>query len=118
MIATDSTGTGDPGINPGGVGTDGVSPEEAEGKLLQNIFRIANAKTGKSVEDPVKKILKHGDIVWKSGQSTPKSHSTNGNTYQIADSGSPIRNDEGDITGVVLRLPRCQRGLPYPSGTH
>ncbi len=99
VIATDSAGRVN-GINPVASELTGFSPAEAEGKPLQKIFRIVNAKTGKSVENPVKKVLKHGDIVGLANHT--ELISRNGNTYQIADSGSPIRNDEGDITGVVL----------------
>lgn len=99
VIATDSAGRVT-GINPVASELTGFPPEEAKGKPLQKIFRIVNAKTGESVEDPVKKVLEHGDIVGLANHT--KLISRNGNAYQIADSGSPIRNDEGDITGVVL----------------
>ena len=86
-------------INPMAEKLCGWSFEEAEGKLLSQIFRIENTRTGKAVEDPVLQVLKSGKIVDMANDTTLVSR--DGTKYQIADSASPIMKD-GEITGVVL----------------
>jgi PAS domain S-box-containing protein len=74
--------------------------EEAEGKPLEKIFRIVNAGTGLSVENPVSRVLATGTIIGLANHT--KLIAGNGNEYQIADSAAPIRDKEGTINGVVL----------------
>jgi PAS domain S-box-containing protein len=73
---------------------------DARGKPLDEIFRIVNEQTRDIVESPVTKVLREGGIVGlanhtvlihKAGHETP-----------IEDSGAPICDDDGVITGVVL----------------
>jgi PAS domain S-box-containing protein len=73
---------------------------DAKNEKLEKIFHIINEDTRARVENPVQLVLKEGHIVGlanhtllisKGGKETP-----------IVDSGSPIRNKEGIIIGVVL----------------
>lgn len=73
---------------------------DAAGKPLGEVFRIINAETRQIVADPVKKVLESGKIIGQANHSVLISK--NGNEYQITDSAAPIKNRQGEITGVVL----------------
>lgn len=73
---------------------------ESCGKKLTEIIKIVNEDSNTEVEDPVKKVLKthsviglanHTLLIRKDGSSIP-----------ISDSASPIKDDKGNILGVVL----------------
>jgi len=52
------------------------------------------------VESPVRKVLKSGNVVGLANHTVLVSK--DGKEYQIADSGAPIKDDAGNILGVVL----------------
>jgi len=74
--------------------------EEARDKPLAKIFKIVNSKTGKPAQNPVEKVLHEDKIVGLANHTVLISK--NGKKHQIADSGSPIKNEQGDTSGVVL----------------
>jgi len=78
----------------------GYTFEEARQKPLIKIFNIINGKTRKRVANPVEKVMKKGETVGLANHTILISR--DGTEYQIADSGSPIRDDNGNIKGVVL----------------
>ncbi len=63
-------------------------------------MKIINEETRSTVENPVKKVLKEGKIIGLANHTLLISK--NGNEIPIADSGAPIKNEKGDIEGVVL----------------
>jgi len=69
-------------------------------KPLSDIFRIIHAHTRKSAENPVAKVLSTNNIVGLANHTVLISRS--GKEYHIADSGAPIRSENGETTGVVL----------------
>jgi PAS domain S-box-containing protein len=87
-------------MNPVAQMLTGWDISEAKGELLENVFKISNAFTGEIVENPVTKVLKHGEIVGLANHTVLKAR--NGDEYQIADSGAPIKDESGNIRGVVL----------------
>lgn len=87
-------------MNPIARELTGFSLQEAVGKPISDIFRIFSNKTGEKVENPVKKVLREGKIVGLANHT--KLVNPQGYEYQIADSGAPIKNAQGLITGVVL----------------
>ncbi|HSW60360.1 MAG TPA: PAS domain S-box protein [bacterium] len=99
VIATDAFGNVQM-MNPVAEQLTGWKISEAKGELLETVFVISNAFTGEKVENPVKKVLNAGDIVGLANHTVLKSR--NGDEYQIADSGSPIKDEFGNIKGVVL----------------
>lgn len=99
VIATDVT-SAIVQINPVACELTGWSAEEAIGRNLGEVFRIVNGETRLPAEDPVKQILASGKIVGLANNTILISKS--GREHLIADSGSPIRDDNGDITGAVL----------------
>jgi len=74
--------------------------EEAQGLPLEQIFQIVNAFTREPVANPVQRVLEKGTIQGLANHTVLIAKG--GSEYQIADSASPIRSDEGSITGVVL----------------
>ncbi len=73
---------------------------EAKEKKLDQIFRIINEGTRKEVESPYTKVLQSGSIVGLANHTLLISK--DGREIPIADSGAPIKNEKGEITGVVL----------------
>jgi PAS domain S-box-containing protein len=74
--------------------------DEAEGKLVREVFRIANEYTGETVPDPASKVLENGLIVGLGNHTVL--FRKDGGQVPIDDSGAPIRDDQGRILGVVL----------------
>ncbi len=99
VIATDHEGN-ILRINPVAQTLTGWSLEEAAGKSSDTVFRIINAQTRLPVESPVQKVLEKGTIIGLANHTVLVAK--DGTEYQIADSGSPIKDRNGNITGVVL----------------
>jgi len=99
VIATDIDGRIEH-MNPIAQNLTGWAMEEAEGKKLEKVFNIVNSATGEKAPNPVSKVLEEGKIVGMANHT--RLISRDGNQYQIADSGSPIKDSGGKVTGVVL----------------
>lgn len=67
---------------------------------LKKVFNIINAFTRKEVESPVEKVIKEGLIVGLANHTVLVRK--DGSEVPIDDSGAPIKNKEGNISGVVL----------------
>ena len=78
----------------------GWNHKDAIGKPLEDVFRIINEQTRNKVENPVEKVLREGTVVGLANHTLLISK--DGKEIPIADSGAPIKNDEGEILGVVL----------------
>ena len=87
-------------MNPIAGNLTGWNLSEAEGRPLIEVFNIINEETRKRVESPVEKVMREGIIVGLANHTVLISK--NGTESPIADSGAPIRNDQGDIMGIVL----------------
>jgi PAS domain S-box-containing protein len=74
--------------------------EEAEGKLLEDVFHIINERTRELCENPVTKVLSSGQIVELENHTGLIAK--DGTEHSIADSGAPILNSASEIIGVVL----------------
>ncbi|GEM_PF-659224 len=81
-------------------GLTGWKESEAVGRKLDEVFRIINEDTQLKVDDPVVKVLKDGLIVGLANHTLLISK--DGRETPIADSGAPIKNETGEIIGVVL----------------
>ncbi|MCD6380547.1 PocR ligand-binding domain-containing protein [bacterium] len=88
------------GMNPVAEELTGWKFEEAENKPLTQVFNIVQADTGETTKNPVNEVIKKGIIIGLANHTMLISKE--GVEYQIADSGSPIRDTGGNITGVVL----------------
>lgn len=78
----------------------GWDENDAQGKSIDEIFKIYNQKTGEIANNPVNRVLKEGKIVVLANHTVLESK--NGTKKNIADSGAPIKNNLGNILGVVL----------------
>lgn len=87
-------------MNPVAERLTGWRATDAMGKPLETVFRIVQENTRKTVESPVKKVLRAGTIVGLANHTLLISKE--GKDIPIADSGAPIKNDAGNVTGVVL----------------
>ena len=99
VIATDEKGRLTR-MNPVAEALTGWSAEEARGRALVEVFRIINSKTRAQAENPVEKVLRDGKIVGLANHTALVAR--DGVERQIADSGAPIRGQDGAIVGVVL----------------
>ncbi|MGM0607322.1 MAG: PAS domain S-box protein [Candidatus Muiribacteriota bacterium] len=87
-------------LNPVAEKLTGYKLEEVKGKKLNCVFKIINAKTRKPAENPVEKVLESSKIVGLANHTILIDK--NKNEYQISDSAAPIKDNEGNISGVVL----------------
>ncbi len=99
VVTTDAEGMVT-NLNPIAEKLTGWSQQEAKGLAITDIFPIINATTREKIINPIEIIMKTGETVYLSNDTTLISK--NGCEYQIADSAAPIRNDAGDIQGMVL----------------
>ncbi len=87
-------------LNPVAEALTGWAETEAQGKSLKKVFQIINEDTRKTVENPVTKVIREGMVIGLANHTLLKAH--DGSLKPIADSGAPIRDENGVISGVVL----------------
>lgn len=78
----------------------GWAEEEALGRPLGEVFSIKSEETGKSLEDSVERVLKEGATTGLANHTLLVNR--DGKEIPIAHSGTPIKDKEGNVTGVVL----------------
>ncbi len=99
VIATDAAGRV-VFMNTVAVQLTGWSAEDAQGRDCREVFYIINAGTRDSSESPVDKVMRDGHIAGLGNHTILIAK--DGTERSIDDSGSPIRDSEGALTGVVL----------------
>ena len=87
-------------MNPVAEKLTGWQYKDAKQKDLADIFRIVNSKTREAIEDPFKKIIRSKQVIGLDNHTVLISK--DGEEFQIADSGAPITDQEGHVSGVVL----------------
>ena len=87
-------------INPTAEAITGWDSIDATGVDLAKVFRIVNEETRETVENPVSKVIRDGVTVGLANHTILISR--RGTECPVDDSGAPIRNQKGEITGVVL----------------
>jgi PAS domain S-box-containing protein len=87
-------------MNPIAEELTGWNLDEVIGKDLHEIFNIINETTREQVEIPTQKVLREGKIVGLANHTLLITK--HGEEIPIADSGAPIKNEAGEIIGVVL----------------
>lgn len=87
-------------MNPVAEALTGWTMADAKGVPVQEVFRIVNEDTRQTVEDPVAKVLRLGTIVGLANHTVLLAR--DGREIPIDDCGSPIIDDDGEISGVVL----------------
>lgn len=73
---------------------------DAAGRSVVDVFRIVNEDTREAVEDPVAKVLRLGTTVGLANHTILIAKDDS--EVPIDDCGSPILNDDGEISGAVL----------------
>ncbi|MFO1424335.1 MAG: GAF domain-containing protein [Candidatus Competibacteraceae bacterium] len=99
VITTDSAGRVRQ-MNPVAEQLTGWLETEARDRPLEAVFRIVSEETHAVVENPVQRVLREGTVVGLANHTLLIAR--DGTERPIADSGAPIRDGSGVITGVVL----------------
>jgi PAS domain S-box-containing protein len=73
---------------------------EARGKSVSEIFHIVNEDSREAAENPVQRVVREGTVVGLANHTLLIAR--DGSESPIADSGAPIRDENGHIIGVVL----------------
>ncbi len=81
-------------------GLTGWTMGEARGKPLTDVFRIVDEKTLQPVENPADKVKRSGTVAGLANHTILISR--DGKHTAIDDSGAPVLDDDGELTGIVL----------------
>jgi PAS domain S-box-containing protein len=87
-------------MNPVAETLTGWKMDEGLNKKLTDVFRIVNRDTRRTVENPAEKVLREGAGVGLANHSVLISK--DGKEIPIDDSAAPIKDDQGDVIGVIL----------------
>ncbi|MCK4417132.1 MAG: response regulator [Candidatus Latescibacteria bacterium] len=99
VIATDRVGRVSL-MNPVAEALTGWKQEDAAGKPLQDVFNIISEKTGAQAENPVTRVMREGVVIGLANHTILTDR--DGTKRPVDDSGAPIKDDQGNIIGVVL----------------
>jgi len=99
VISTDTAGRVT-FLNPVAEALTGWTLPEAQGLALETVFRIINEVSRQPVESPTVRALREGVVVGLANHSLLIAK--DGTERPIDDSAAPIRNDKGEVAGVVL----------------
>jgi diguanylate cyclase len=99
VITTDSNGHIE-WLNPVAERMTGWLDDEAHGRPLTQVFHILNEETRQPAANPVATCIANDKAVGLANHTLLVSR--DGAEYGIEDSASPIRNDKGEVLGVVL----------------
>jgi PAS domain S-box-containing protein len=78
----------------------GWTEDAARGQSLDRVFRIVNEETRRTVENPSTRALREGMVVGLANHTVLIAK--DGKECAIDDSAAPIRNEHGEVAGVVL----------------
>lgn len=102
MITTDTKGRVT-FLNPIAESLTGWTQAEAAGVPLEQVFQIVHPETRKTVESPTVRALREGVNAGLTNRTLLiAKDGTELTIGPINDSAAPIRNDEGELAGVVL----------------
>jgi PAS domain S-box-containing protein len=87
-------------LNPVAASLTGWTLQEAAGQPLDSVFRIINEESRRPVESPTVRALRDGVVVGLVNHTLLIAK--DGTERPIDDSASPIRNEQGEVAGVVL----------------
>jgi PAS domain S-box-containing protein len=119
VITTDSEGRVNY-LNPVAEKLTGWTIVDAVGKKIELVFHIVNETTGQPVEQPVRNVIQRGVAVGLGNHTLLIAR--DGSQRPIDDSAVAIRDDDGQVVGVVLIFrditERRQSERLIVSGTH
>ncbi len=87
-------------LNPVAEALTGATLSQARGRDIVDIFPIFNEFTGAVTQNPVAKVMDEGRVVGLANHTVLKH--PDGHLIPIEDSAAPIRDDQGQLIGVVL----------------
>jgi PAS domain S-box-containing protein len=87
-------------LNPVAQELTGWKQADAVGQQLDEVFRIINEESRRTVESPVSKVLETGLVVGLANHTLLLAR--DGREIPIDDSGAPIRDEQGTVSGVVV----------------
>jgi PAS domain S-box-containing protein len=99
VIATDSQGRVT-FMNPVAEALTGWPREQAQGLALATVFQIMNEQTRQPIESPIARVLREGVVVGLANRTILVAR--DGAERPIDDTGAPIRDERGELIGVVL----------------
>ena len=99
VIVTDADGFVNR-INPVAEALTGWTDEHARRRPLTEVFHIVNEESRQAVESPAEKVMRTRSSVGLANHTILISR--NGKETSIDDSGAPIFDDDGKLTGIVL----------------
>jgi len=99
VITTDTAGA-ITFLNPVAERLTGWTLDAAVGEPLARIFRIVNEHTRAAVDNPVAKVIEHGEAFGLANHTVLIRR--DGSECPIEDSAAPIRDADGAIVGVVM----------------
>jgi PAS domain S-box-containing protein len=87
-------------MNPVAESLIGTRFAHTKGRDISDVLAIFNEFTGAISQDPVKKVMQEGKTVGLANHTVLKH--ADGHLIPIEDSAAPIRDDQGELIGVVL----------------
>lgn len=87
-------------MNPVAESLTGWTEAEAARRPLHEVFNIIDEASRSTAENPVARVLREGTVTGLANHTLLIAK--DGTERPIADSGAPIRNEDGGIVGVVL----------------
>ena len=78
----------------------GWTLSQAAARMVAEVFHIVNDRTGETMEDPVARVLREKTTVSLAHHTTLIAR--DGRSIPVDDSGAPIRDTQGAITGAAL----------------
>lgn len=87
-------------LNPVAERLTGWSLDQAQGRPIEEVFRILNQETREPAANPVVRVLARGNVIGLANHTVLVAR--DGTERPIDDSGAPIRNRHGQVNGVVL----------------
>ncbi|MEL7586865.1 MAG: PAS domain S-box protein [Prolixibacteraceae bacterium] len=87
-------------LNPVAEKLTGWTEQEAKDKNIEEVFHLVNEETNDPIDSPVDKVLREGKITGLANHTLLISK--NGERTPISDSGAPIKDDQGNVIGVVI----------------
>ena len=87
-------------LNHAAEGITGWRQQDAVGRSMHEIFHIINEHTRQRVENPVAKVLHEGRVVGLANHTILITRQ--GTEVPIDDSAAPIRDDKGNLLGIVM----------------
>ncbi|MFC1999646.1 PAS domain S-box protein [Chloroflexota bacterium] len=78
----------------------GWTQKEAAGKPISEVFHMIDERKGRRIRNPVRKVLRTGRIIGLTNHVVLIAR--DGTERIIADSGAPIRDEQGNLFGVVM----------------